>query len=167
MLEGVIMDLREKRIPISKEFRGRSGWVAPKEVCVWRALQDNDVAVWVDVYSSRGLVSLDLAFTPDEAKEIGLALLEISGRTHVSDLTRLARDGAVDSDEYALAVWCVDDVLELAENKGITLSRDEALEVMDSVGRNHDAEIGINWDVISHWIDIVVSDREVEEEESE
>lgn len=40
--------------------------------------------------------------------------------------------------------WDIDDVLEVRPD----LSADQARQVLQSVKRNHDAEIGVNWDVI-------------------
>ena len=47
------------------------------------------------------------------------------------------------SDSIAI-VWHVDDVLDQCP----TLSRDEALEVLHALKYKHDANIGINWEVI-------------------
>lgn len=47
------------------------------------------------------------------------------------------------SDSIAI-VWHVEDVLDQCP----TLNRDEALEVLHVLKRKHDANIGINWEVI-------------------
>lgn len=41
-------------------------------------------------------------------------------------------------------IWTVDDVMYERED----LSESQAREVLKAVKRNHDAEIGVNWDVI-------------------
>lgn len=48
-----------------------------------------------------------------------------------------------DDDEIAIT-WTVDDVMYERED----LSESQAREVLKAVKRNHDAEIGVNWDVI-------------------
>jgi hypothetical protein len=50
--------------------------------------------------------------------------------------------------------WHIDDVIEQAEH-GEQLTEDEAREVLRLMSKYHDCEIGINWDVIDVWIDIV------------
>ena len=52
--------------------------------------------------------------------------------------------------------WHVDDVLDVRED----LTREQAKEVLHKVGGNHDAEIGINWDVIEAWADNLYPDPE-------
>lgn len=53
--------------------------------------------------------------------------------------------GDESTSESIAIVWHVDDVLDQCP----TLSRDEALEVLHVLKRKHDANIGINWEVIS------------------
>ena len=48
----------------------------------------------------------------------------------------------------AAAIWCEDDVLELAEEEGIKCSRKRAREIIDEIDRKQDAELGISWDTI-------------------
>ena len=48
-----------------------------------------------------------------------------------------------DSEEINIS-WHVDDVLSVRPD----LSRDEALKVLKTVKREHNAEVGVNWDVI-------------------
>jgi len=45
-------------------------------------------------------------------------------------------------------VWHVDDILNRAKDKGTDLSKDKALTILHEIKDNHDATIGINWDVI-------------------
>ena len=61
-------------------------------------------------------------------------------------------------DEHvAVDVWCVEDVLERAEERGIKISRKEAEEIIDEIHRKRDSTIGINWDVIDAYLDEVKS----------
>ena len=49
--------------------------------------------------------------------------------------------------------WCTEDVLYQADNLGIELTEDQADDILESLEHKHDATIGINWDVISFYIE--------------
>ncbi|MBC8276115.1 MAG: hypothetical protein H8E40_14260 [Chloroflexi bacterium] len=61
--------------------------------------------------------------------------------------------GGFENQHVAVAIWCEDDVLELAKEKGIKCSRKRAREIIDKVDRKHDATMGISWDTISVYLD--------------
>jgi hypothetical protein len=46
------------------------------------------------------------------------------------------------------SVWCIDDVIENARQHGLEVSEKQAKAVLDLALHKHDAEIGINWDVL-------------------
>lgn len=48
--------------------------------------------------------------------------------------------------------WSTEDVLANADGIGMPVSESQAEEILDSLRENHDATIGINWDVISEYI---------------
>jgi len=48
----------------------------------------------------------------------------------------------------AVAIWCEDDVLELAKEEGIKCSRKRAREIIDEIDRKQVATMGISWDTI-------------------
>lgn len=52
--------------------------------------------------------------------------------------------------------WHFQDVKERAAQRKISLTCDQAREVLASVKLRHDPEIGINWDVIDVHIDMLV-----------
>ncbi len=52
--------------------------------------------------------------------------------------------------------WDADDIMSVAENMDIELTEDQIREVMEVIVKSHDANIGINWDVIGSAIDYVV-----------
>jgi len=58
-----------------------------------------------------------------------------------------------ENQHVAVAIWCEDDVLELAREKGIKCSRTRAREIIDVVDRKQDATLGITWDTISVYLD--------------
>ena len=48
--------------------------------------------------------------------------------------------------------WSTDDILLKANRLDIELTELEADEILTDLERHHDAEIGINWDVIGSYI---------------
>jgi acyl-homoserine lactone acylase PvdQ len=53
--------------------------------------------------------------------------------------------------------WSTDDVLMVADKMEVELSEKEADEILDRLLRYHDANVGINWDVIeSHIEDLLI-----------
>ena len=45
-------------------------------------------------------------------------------------------------------LWCSGDIIGTGENMDIEISEEQALEIMELMGRRHDATIGVNWDFI-------------------
>lgn len=52
-----------------------------------------------------------------------------------------------------LDVWYVEDVMQEAEDMGFECDEEKAKEILVSLNNNHDACLGINWEVIGHYID--------------
>lgn len=63
--------------------------------------------------------------------------------------------------EQISIIWSVDDVLEVAPK----LDRDEAMEVLESVLHRHDANIGVNWDVLAYNAEWLFPDKMGEEDD--
>jgi len=64
-------------------------------------------------------------------------------------------------DRQIAIIWDIDDVLSLRPD----LDDNEAIQVLSAVDDKHDANIGINWDVIQFWADeLYPQDEETEEE---
>ena len=61
-------------------------------------------------------------------------------------------------DEIAIC-WTVDDILETYDAERHDLTRDEAREVLRLCDSEHDCNVGINWDIIDHWIRHVLMKR--------
>ena len=59
--------------------------------------------------------------------------------------------------EYAIAIWSIDDVIERADERDKKMTRKQALDVIGRVERNQDAEMGINWNTLDAWIDTVLN----------
>lgn len=49
--------------------------------------------------------------------------------------------------------WGTEDVLWQADNLDIELTEEQADDILESLENKHDASIGINWDVISYYIE--------------
>lgn len=49
--------------------------------------------------------------------------------------------------------WQRDDITMRAEELGIELNEDQIWDILSCLQSNHDASVGINWDVIDYWID--------------
>lgn len=76
----------------------------------------------------------------------------------------LAEMKALQRGDAVASVWWVDDVYSLVEGDGdeepsVKITEAEAREVLARAERNHDAEIGINWDVLRYILDDVLSER--------
>ncbi len=55
-------------------------------------------------------------------------------------------------------VWCWEDVLYKAAEKGHRLSRKNCAEIISEVGRKHDCELGVTWLTLDIYIDEAVSE---------
>ena len=60
------------------------------------------------------------------------------------------------SPDWHIEKWHISDVQEDHD----WLTDDQAREVLGWMEKYHDANIGINWDVIDYWIDEIVKERE-------
>ena len=54
--------------------------------------------------------------------------------------------------------WDADDIQSVAESMDARLTDAQVLEVMELIVRSHDANYGINWDVIGSAIDALYPD---------
>ena len=49
--------------------------------------------------------------------------------------------------------WSTNDVLSRAEDMGVEITGEQADEILQNVFDNHDATIGVNWEVIEFHIE--------------
>jgi hypothetical protein len=49
--------------------------------------------------------------------------------------------------------WGTEDVLWQADNLDIELTEEQAEDILESLEEGHDSSVGINWDVISYYIE--------------
>jgi len=74
-----------------------------------------------------------------------------STRKHTEDyLDQIGKGNVIAS------IWMIDDVRCQAEDRDIEITDDQCRDVLSCLDGNHDASIGINWDVIDYWIDEVL-----------
>ena len=71
----------------------------------------------------------------------------------------IKRFGWLKRQHVAVAIWCEDDVLQLAKEEGIKCSRSRAREILDEIDYEHDAMIGISWNTIRVYLYGYVGDR--------
>ena len=69
------------------------------------------------------------------------------------DLLTLA-ETIFNNDGLMTVLWSVEDIKAQAESMDIELSEEEAEEVLKTAIDNHDANVGINWEVIGTQIQI-------------
>lgn len=51
---------------------------------------------------------------------------------------------------FIRVLWNREDVISAAERNDIKITEDEVLQVIDKIEQTFDANIGVNWDVISY-----------------
>ena len=57
------------------------------------------------------------------------------------------------SEKEITITWHSDDVLDRAKNINIDITEQQAIDILQSIKSNHDASLGINWDVIDSHIE--------------
>lgn len=65
-------------------------------------------------------------------------------------MERLKQNG---SQCVAVAIWCEDDVLGRAKERGILCTSEQAQEILEEMDRNQDCELGITWTTIDCYLD--------------
>jgi hypothetical protein len=55
--------------------------------------------------------------------------------------------------------WTSEDVIYRAKDDGIELTHEQVSDVLDMMVNDHDANVGINWDFISHCISEVTGNE--------
>lgn len=60
--------------------------------------------------------------------------------------------GMSSNEHVAIAIWCEDDVLGRAKEKGIKCSREQARDILDKMDNKQDCSIGITWDTIDCYL---------------
>ncbi len=55
--------------------------------------------------------------------------------------------------EVVGVIWQKEDIIWRAEDRGLSISDEKAVQIVDALGHGHDACIGINWEVIDFHLD--------------
>jgi hypothetical protein len=55
--------------------------------------------------------------------------------------------------------WCTEDIICQAEEHDVTITNEEAKDVLMMMEKHHDASVGINWEVIDVYIDLFVQEK--------
>jgi len=87
---------------------------------------------------------------------IGLTRQEI-------EMIKLNGDEPMKKKRQITITWAVEDVLEIRPD----LTEDQAMEVLENVEQNHDAEVGICWDTLAFWADSMFRRAEAEDDDDE
>ena len=68
----------------------------------------------------------------------------------------MTRNSTQKNNELSIAiVWHIDDVLGVRPD----LSREQAFEVLKQAKRHHDANVGINWEVLSATAEVLFGEK--------
>jgi hypothetical protein len=73
--------------------------------------------------------------------------------TTIKELIGHLQNSYKPEDVVAVAIWTRDDVLERAKERGLTISLEEADQIIDRIDRRQDATLGITWDTIDAYLD--------------
>ncbi|HRZ18691.1 MAG TPA: hypothetical protein P5136_01425 [Methanofastidiosum sp.] len=75
-------------------------------------------------------------------------LIELLEKGEIKEALKILKDK-----RYLFIVWSIEDVYATAEQMNRKITKKEAVTVLENLGHNHDATIGINWDVIESTIE--------------
>ena len=75
-------------------------------------------------------------------------------------LGRKVADKILAAQGFVAFLWGVDDFRSV--KGGQNLTNEECFEILDIIERNHDANIGVNWDVIGYYVSDYVTNEEYE-----
>lgn len=98
------------------------------------------------------------------ARPFDYASIDMTLDAVISELKRMKERNSEDENEIKI-VWSVEDVFSLMfpDEDGTRGHTDEELDiarkVLDLAKDNHDATVGINWDVLQMWLDEVQAER--------
>lgn len=66
---------------------------------------------------------------------------------------------AAELKDEQIVIWTTADVIGAALDRGITISVPVARRILETAVYRHDANNGINWDVLNFWIDEQLAGR--------
>lgn len=90
---------------------------------------------------------------------MGFGARQVEAKQITEPVVSSQKISVVDADEDIHIRWTANDVIDRAAYRGITLSRDQAKEILSTMKRRHDCEVGINWDVIDVHTDDLLNNQ--------
>lgn len=86
------------------------------------------------------------------------------GTANLNYTISFVQKGADDEENEGIASikWSYEDIIERAHDNDFFLTTEQAKEVLKTVIHEHDASIGINWEVIDYWINYYISEAKRE-----
>lgn len=87
----------------------------------------------------------------DKAIELGRIVGSLPDDAEFVSIKKVLR---VNKDKDHICIkWKISDVIDRASERGLTITEHQAKGILNSIKRNHDASVGINWDVIDSQTD--------------
>ena len=59
-----------------------------------------------------------------------------------------------------VAVWCVEDVFQRAKERDMTITKEQAEEVLNNMDSKQDCSMGISWDTMDCYLDEITAETE-------
>jgi len=75
----------------------------------------------------------------------------------VAEVIRKLSERYQPNEHIATAIWCEEDVIGRAEERGMSITKEQAQSILEQMDANHDAELGITWDTIDAGLDELAS----------
>lgn len=63
----------------------------------------------------------------------------------VRDVIKKLTDNYQLDDHIAIAIWCEGDIIGRAQERGKVVTRQQAQQILDTIERKQDCELGISW----------------------
>jgi len=104
------------------------------------SIRDNKGNVIINMNRETGMTSLPPSYRDDLAKEI----IEMYNEKYNPEIVSFS--------------WNIEDIIERAKDNDREVTTDQAIEILAIVKRQHDATIGINWDVLDAHTDMYFAD---------
>ena len=70
------------------------------------------------------------------------------------EFDKQGKEKIIDDAGYIHIKWHIDDVKATAKNMNVSISDDDARAILEDIYHGHDANNGVNWEVIETYIDM-------------
>jgi len=78
---------------------------------------------------------------------------EVGYMPKISEVKKLLAWCGDDDTIVCVAIWCVADVMGRAEERGMTITKEQAEEVLNTMDHKQDCSMGISWDTMDVYLD--------------